>query len=186
MSKENQIIQKARELFTTYGYKKVSMDEIASLSGVTKRTVYSYFKDKDELFGYFVKEELINMKNIVESIENKYTDAFDIIHNSIYEILKYKKNSDFLKVIEREAQNLKTSSAIKFSNQIDDSMQEYIKLKLEKLIDQNKIKKCNVELCSFLIYTVYMSIIFKWSSDEINEDEITNTITMILKDGLFN
>ncbi len=186
MNKEDQIIQKARELFTTYGYKRVSMDEIANLSGVTKRTVYRYFKDKDELFEYFVKEELVNMKDIVEGIENKYDDAFDIIHNSIYELLKYKKNSKFLKIIEREAQDLKTTSAIKFSNQIDASLQDYIRVKLEKLIKENKIKKCNVELCSFIIYTVYISIIFKWSSDGIDENEITNTITMILKDGLFN
>ena len=46
--KEEQIINVARELFTTYGYKRVSMDEIAKCANVTKKTVYSYFKSKEE------------------------------------------------------------------------------------------------------------------------------------------
>ena len=40
--KEEQIINAARELFKNYGFKKVSMDEIARKAGVTKRTVYKY------------------------------------------------------------------------------------------------------------------------------------------------
>ena len=43
------ILKSSRELFTNYGYKKVSMDEIAKASGVTKKTVYSYFKDKESI-----------------------------------------------------------------------------------------------------------------------------------------
>ena len=42
MNKKEIIIEKARDLFTTYGYKKVSMDEIAREANVTKKTIYSY------------------------------------------------------------------------------------------------------------------------------------------------
>mgnify|MGYP003078587559 CR=1 FL=1 len=66
MEKKEVVINTARELFTKYGYKKVSMDEIARTSNVTKKTIYSYFKDKDELFRYFIEEELINMKQKIE------------------------------------------------------------------------------------------------------------------------
>ena len=37
--KEEQIIEVARELFHKFGFKKVSMDEIARESGVTKKTI---------------------------------------------------------------------------------------------------------------------------------------------------
>jgi len=47
MTKKEQVISAARNLFSEYGYHKVSMDEIAKVSGVTKRTIYtiliSYF-----------------------------------------------------------------------------------------------------------------------------------------------
>ena len=44
--KQEQIIQAARKLFNKFGYKRVSMDEIAKEAGVTKKTVYSYFASK--------------------------------------------------------------------------------------------------------------------------------------------
>ena len=60
--KDDQIITAAKKLFTKYGFKKVSMDEIASEAGVTKKTVYTYFSSKEELLKYCIKEELNNMK----------------------------------------------------------------------------------------------------------------------------
>ena len=54
--KKEQVINTARELFSNKGYKQVSMDEIANVSGVTKRTIYSYFKDKNDLIKYFLYE----------------------------------------------------------------------------------------------------------------------------------
>ena len=45
MTKKEVVIDTARELFSKYGYKKVSMDEIATNAIVTKKTIYTYFKD---------------------------------------------------------------------------------------------------------------------------------------------
>ena len=56
--KEQQIIEAARKLFGKYGFKKVTMDEIAREANVTKKTVYTYFSSKEELFKYFIDEEL--------------------------------------------------------------------------------------------------------------------------------
>ena len=53
--KKEQIIESARILFIKYGYKKVSMSEIAETAGVTKRTLYSYFRDKEDLLNYFLE-----------------------------------------------------------------------------------------------------------------------------------
>ena len=41
MNKKEEVINAARDLFTKYGYKKVSMDEIAKEANVTKKTIYS-------------------------------------------------------------------------------------------------------------------------------------------------
>ena len=47
--KKDQVIEAARELFHQFGFKKVSMDEIAAKAGVTKKTIYMYFSSKEEL-----------------------------------------------------------------------------------------------------------------------------------------
>ena len=66
MSTKEIIIEKARVLFNNYGYTKVSRDEIAKDANVTKKTVYSYFKDKESLFEYFVEEQLNKLKKSIE------------------------------------------------------------------------------------------------------------------------
>ncbi|HEY5690597.1 MAG TPA: TetR/AcrR family transcriptional regulator [Cyclobacteriaceae bacterium] len=43
------ILQGAAELFMRYGIRSVSMDNIANHLGVSKKTLYQYFKDKDEM-----------------------------------------------------------------------------------------------------------------------------------------
>lgn len=72
--KKDQVIEAARELFHQFGFKKVSMDEIAAKAGVTKKTIYMYFSSKEELLKYFIQEEILNMEKLVEDIEAKNLD----------------------------------------------------------------------------------------------------------------
>lgn len=46
---EGVIINKAKELFFTYGFKSVSMDDLAKGAGVSKKTIYQLVADKSEL-----------------------------------------------------------------------------------------------------------------------------------------
>ena len=64
--KKEKIIEASRNLFHQFGFKKVSMDEIAKEAGVTKKTIYMYFNSKEELLKYFINEEIKNMENIVK------------------------------------------------------------------------------------------------------------------------
>ena len=90
--KEERIINSARELFIKYGIKKVSMNEIAKNAGVTKKTVYSYFVNKADLINYFIKDELNNMRHIVEEYADKNEDFFENVHQGLFRLLTYKKN----------------------------------------------------------------------------------------------
>jgi AcrR family transcriptional regulator len=49
-AKRRQIIEGARAVFRVFGFDAASMGEIAKAAGVSKGTLYVYFKDKDELF----------------------------------------------------------------------------------------------------------------------------------------
>ena len=49
MEIKERIKQKADELFRNYGIKSVTMDEIATRLGVSKKTIYHSFADKDQL-----------------------------------------------------------------------------------------------------------------------------------------
>lgn len=49
MELKDRIKQKADDLFRRYGVKSVTMDEIATQLGVSKKTIYQCFSDKNEL-----------------------------------------------------------------------------------------------------------------------------------------
>ena len=46
---KEKILEKSNELFLNLGFKSVTMDEIASALGVSKKTIYKFFKNKTEL-----------------------------------------------------------------------------------------------------------------------------------------
>lgn len=55
-AKRSAILDAARELFLRNGVDRVSMDSIAAEAGVSKRTVYDYFGDKQNLFRSILAE----------------------------------------------------------------------------------------------------------------------------------
>lgn len=49
MAQKEKIVEQAAAMFTEQGIKSVRMDDIAKAVGVSKRTLYEMFEDKDEL-----------------------------------------------------------------------------------------------------------------------------------------
>lgn len=49
MEPKERILLKSNELFNRYGIRSVSMDDIATQLGMSKKTLYQYYVDKDEL-----------------------------------------------------------------------------------------------------------------------------------------
>src|ERR1700738_3623642 len=58
-AKRRQIMDGARAVFLAQGFDAASMGEIAKAAGVSKGTLYVYFKDKDELFKAIVQKECV-------------------------------------------------------------------------------------------------------------------------------
>ena len=49
MEPQERIVNKAHELFMRYGIRSVSMDEVANHLGMSKKTIYQFYTDKDAL-----------------------------------------------------------------------------------------------------------------------------------------
>jgi AcrR family transcriptional regulator len=58
MDVSEKIVQTADDLFTKLGLRSVTMDDIAKKLGISKKTIYLYFDDKDELVGAVVKKKM--------------------------------------------------------------------------------------------------------------------------------
>jgi AcrR family transcriptional regulator len=52
------ILLKVRELYMKYGIKSITMDDVAQEMGISKKTLYQYVADKDDLVGKFIDNEI--------------------------------------------------------------------------------------------------------------------------------
>lgn len=80
MEVKDYIISGADKLFCQYGFKSVTMDDIAKNLGVSKKTIYQNFKDKNELINILIRDRIVNQdlqmhKCFVES-ENAVEELF--------------------------------------------------------------------------------------------------------------
>ena len=75
-----QRIQKAaHDLVMQYSIRSVSMDDIAANLGISKKTIYHYFKDKDELVEAVVDD-------VIETNQCACLEDRDKAENAVHEI----------------------------------------------------------------------------------------------------
>ena len=184
MDKKEIVINTARELFSKYGYTKVSMDEIARVSKVTKRTIYSYFKDKESLFLYFIEEELKQMRTNIEKKRSKEKPFIEVVTANLYDMLKFKNNSSLVSTISKEIKsgNMKNQEFLKV---YDKEILDYLEEKIDEEIKLGRIKSCDSHLTAFIIYKVFISVLFEYDL-EIDEEKVAKEVSTVLKDGLLN
>ncbi|MDA0195406.1 MAG: TetR/AcrR family transcriptional regulator [Bacteroidetes bacterium] len=77
MDNKEKIIVKADELFRLYGVKSITMDEIARELGMSKKTIYQYFKDKDEIVYEATQHILDHDKCEFEAIQKEAPNSIE-------------------------------------------------------------------------------------------------------------
>lgn len=78
---------KAYDLFLRYGIRSVSMDDIATHLGMSKKTVYQYFNDKDELVEAAVEMEIKRGKQDCGDCVLRSKDAIEEIFLTMENIM---------------------------------------------------------------------------------------------------
>lgn len=75
----NHILEHSQELFYRYGTRSVTMDDIARQLGVSKKTLYKHFKDKEAIVFTMMKTKIAEMENRTLFIAQHSNDAVDEI-----------------------------------------------------------------------------------------------------------
>ncbi len=83
MDYRQRILEEAAVMFRTYGIRAVTMDLLATQMGISKRTIYEVFSDKDELLTGVVKWMTDKQKNLI----SKTLGESDNVIEAIFKIL---------------------------------------------------------------------------------------------------
>ena len=140
--KKEQIIEAARNVFKTFGYKKTTMIDVAKATGNAKSSIYYYFESKEDIFkSVILSEARIYREKVLEAIENA-----DDPHNKLKNYILIRLQTD--KILSN------------FHRALNDSNLKHIKFidKLKKLYDReeyhifSEILENGVEADYFQIY----------------------------------
>lgn len=82
--KAKKIIQQVSQLYLKYGIKSVTMDDVARELGVSKKTLYEHFNDKEDLVKKFILYS-------IENIEMRFNDANSKKFNAIDTLIEISK-----------------------------------------------------------------------------------------------
>lgn len=93
---KEKIIEKSGEMFLNLGFKSVTMDEIANALGISKKTLYKYFSNKNSLV-----EETTN------SLHNSYLQIIENIASQGFNAIK--ENFEIKKIFKEMFQNAASS-----------------------------------------------------------------------------
>ncbi len=79
------ILLKVRELYSKYGIKSITMDDVARELGISKKTIYMYVTDKDDLVGKFVGNEIsLRQEEIYKCFRTGFNAIEELFEISIF------------------------------------------------------------------------------------------------------
>ncbi len=92
MDVKQRIVEQARALFFRLGIRSVSMDDIANNMGMSKKTIYQHFTDKDELVESIVLAETNRMQNDCINLCNTAENAVHEIFKTMEMVVEHFRN----------------------------------------------------------------------------------------------
>ena len=75
MDESFKILEEAKQLFMRIGIKSVSMDDIAQILRISKKTIYKCFKDKQDLVNRVIEEKINFEKSTLKKYANSNKNA---------------------------------------------------------------------------------------------------------------
>ncbi len=91
---KEKIISESIGLFMQYGMKSVTMDDIARHMGISKKTIYQNFKDKEEIILSATERYLESELKVMESLQNISENAVEHLYKITVCIRDRMKNTN--------------------------------------------------------------------------------------------
>ena len=77
---KEKIIAESIDLFMKYGLRSVTMDDIAKHLGISKKTIYQHFKDKEEIIILATSMHFANELKVMQEIEKDAENAVEHLY----------------------------------------------------------------------------------------------------------
>jgi len=169
------ILEKSGEVFLKYGFKTATMDDIANELAISKKTIYKYFKNKEQLVDESVLFFHNNIHNSILCICNKGYNAIEenfevkIMFKDIFKNLNESPVFQLQKYYPKTYDKVMSSEFEMFKDCISENIKKGIKEGLyRKDINESVISRFYFSL----VFSVYDTTIFTQQNKTLNQLEI--------------
>jgi AcrR family transcriptional regulator len=186
VNRKQQIIDAATKSFSLFGYKATTMDQVAKLANVGKGTIYTFFKNKEELFDEIVSTLIKEMKDAAEQVVDPNLSFFENVHRALYRILEFRKKHQLTIKLFQEEREMGTPAVQEVMKKLEGAIIVYIKQKIEEAIKKGEIRSCDVEITAFLMLKLYVALIFDWEQNHepLEKEKIAELFELYFLKGL--
>ncbi|MBS1596812.1 MAG: TetR/AcrR family transcriptional regulator [Bacteroidetes bacterium] len=145
MEVKERILEKAADLFMRYGIRSITMDEIAAQLAISKKTIYQFFTDKDEIVEAVVTEEINKNEDECERFKQFSDDALHEIFLAMDKMEEMMNSMNPLIMYDLEKHHPKSFK--RFKNHKYQFMYSVIKANLERgILEENYRSDLNVDV----------------------------------------
>lgn len=186
--RKTEILQKAMDVFIKEGYEDVTFQKIADRCGITRTTLYIYFKNKKEIFLYSIKQLTDGLEGTLVALsKNESLSAAEALKRMLFTVIDdCKSNEKLLKVLLPYLLSLQKTGenpAEKVRRRVI-RMRHLMALLIIRGIKNGEFKYMNVKDANEMLYGLVESTIFRLiilAQDD--SDEMKNAIELAL-DGI--
>ncbi|HLR15745.1 MAG TPA: TetR/AcrR family transcriptional regulator [Bacillota bacterium] len=180
------IVEAATRSFSLFGYKATTMDQVAKLANVGKGTIYTFFKNKEELFDEIVENLIADMKHAAAEAIEPDRGFQENIHQALYRMLEFRKEHQLTIKIFQEGQEVGTPVVQEMMDRVEQEILSFIEEKVRKAIERKQIRPCDPEKTAFVFIKMYISFIFDWERKRppLSKEEIAELFDLYIIQGL--
>ncbi len=73
------ILNSSKDLFQKFGIRSITMDDIAHHLGISKKTIYQHFSDKDDIVTLAIRHYAVSQKNELLQLKEISKDAVELL-----------------------------------------------------------------------------------------------------------
>ncbi len=159
-ARPGELLDAALDLFVAKGFAATRVEEVAAKAGVSKGTLFLYFKSKEELFEAVVRENMGNHINQgmaeIESFEGTTTDMLKLAMFAWWERVGNTKASGISKLVMSEASNFPALAHF-YQETVVKPGRQLIRAILQRGIDRGEFRALNMD---YAVYSVIAPLMF--------------------------
>ena len=162
--RKHEILQKSLDVFVEQGYEDATFQKIADHCGITRTTLYIYFKNKHERFLGSIKELLSELETNLRDIIKKDMDSIESLKQILFTIVDAcENNKKLFSVLLNYLLQLK-KAGVDTNERVRRrviKMRHLLSTVLIKGIQKGEIKSVNVKDINELLYGMIEASIFR-------------------------